>query len=127
MTTLYKLIKQVSNLITPESNDFYNYVLYTSDDNDGFLRTRWCWFDKSIADKTLHSEYKKVLVTCNKEISADDLVNKEDTNLKLQFHYDYLDPTFEDAEWDLYGGYEYIYLFNLDTNEVALEHRDTIT
>jgi hypothetical protein len=127
MTTLYKLIKQVSNLITPESNDFYNYVLYTSDDNDGFLRTRWCWFDKSIADKILHSEYKKVLVTCNKEISADDLVNKEDTNLKLQFHYDYLDPDFEDAEWDLYGGYEYIYLFNLDTNEVALEHRDTIT
>lgn len=37
--TLYELIKQVSQILTPQTDDFYNYVLYTSDDNGGFLRT----------------------------------------------------------------------------------------
>ena len=31
--TLYKLLKQISNIITPENDEFYRYALYTSDDN----------------------------------------------------------------------------------------------
>ena len=124
--TLYKLIKQLSDLVTPGSNDFYNYILYTSDDNGGFLRTRYCWWDKALVDRNLHGEYRKVLVTCNKEISVDDLANKKDTKLKLQFHYDFLDATFEDAEWDLQMGYRYIYLFNLETNEIVMEYRESL-
>lgn len=123
--TLYKLIKQVSTLITPESDDFYNYVLFTSDDNGGFLRTRYCWWDEPLADRNILGKYRKVLVACNKEISVVDLVNKKDTELKIQFHYDFYDATFEDAEWDLQIGYSYIYLFNLD-NEVLMEYRECI-
>ena len=34
--TLYKLLKQISNIITPENDEFYRYALYTSDDNGFF-------------------------------------------------------------------------------------------
>ena len=122
--TLYELIKQVSDIITPESNIFYNYVVYTSDDNGGFLRTRYCWWDKPLGNRNLCDKYKKVLVTCNKEITVDELVNKTDTKLKIQFHYDYLDPSFEDAEWDIQMGYNYIYLIDLSTNDFVMEYRE---
>jgi len=124
--TLYELIKQVSDIITPDGIDFYNYVLHTSDDNGGFLRTRHCWWDKSLEDKKLHGEYKKVLVTCNKKISVGDLVNKKDTKLKLQFHYDYFDASFEDADWDRLSGYCYIYLIDCDTRTFVMEYGDAL-
>ena len=34
--TLYELLKQISDIITPDDNSFYRYALHTSDDNGGF-------------------------------------------------------------------------------------------
>lgn len=52
--TLYELLKQISNIITPENDVFYRYAIYTSDDNGGFLRTRYCWrLDKPVKDRNL--------------------------------------------------------------------------
>ena len=122
--TLYELIRRVSNIITPETDDFYHYILYTSDDNGGFLRTRYCWWDKPLVDRDLCGEYQKVLVACQKEISAN-LINKQDTRLKLQLHYDWLDMTMEDMEWDIEMGYCYIYLFDFVANEFTMEYRES--
>ena len=36
--TLYELLKEISKILTPETDAFYQYALYTSDDNGGFLR-----------------------------------------------------------------------------------------
>lgn len=124
--TLFELIKSVSEIITPEQNEYSNYVLYTSDDNGGFLRTRYCWWNKSFKDIKLQDEYKQVLVACNKEINVNDLVNKNDTKLKIQFHYDYLNASFKDAEWDIQMGYCYIYLFNLNTKTYSMEYRECL-
>ena len=54
---LYELIRKVSDILTPETDVFYN------DDNGGFLRTRYCWWDRCVKDRSLDDEYKKVLVT----------------------------------------------------------------
>jgi len=40
---LHDLLRQVSEILTPETGSFYGYLLHTSDDNGGFLRTRHCW------------------------------------------------------------------------------------
>ena len=75
-------------------------------------------------DRRLQDGYKSVLIACRKEIHAEDLVNKKDTRLKIQFHYEYPNAAFEDADWDVQMGYCYIYLFNLDTKDFIMEYRD---
>ena len=124
--TLYELIKCVSDIITPETNDFYQYVLYTSDDDGGFLRTRYCWWEKPVSDRKLSRQYTRVLVACAREINEKDLVDREGTKLKLQFHYDYANADFDDADWDLLMGYGYLYLFDLTKNEYIMERRECI-
>ena len=121
---LCELISRVSEIVTPETNDFYSYILLSSDDNGGFLRTRYCWRNQAFPDRKLHGEYRKIMVACNKEICLNDLKDKSGTNLKLQFHYDILNAEWEDAEWDIELGYRYVYIFDLDTNSFIMQHMD---
>ena len=80
--TLYELIERVSRIITPDTNAFFRYVLYTSDDN-GFLLTRYCWWDTPIRDCVLKNEYENVLVAAKSPIKEEDLKNEWDTLVKL--------------------------------------------
>lgn len=121
--TLYDLIKQVSDIITPKTDAFYNYILYTSDDNWGFLRTRWCWWDKPVENRRLSDNYEVVMVTSMSRIEVSDFENKEDTVVKLQFHYDYSHAVMEDAVWDLGLLYKYVYLFDLKSKTYTMEYR----
>ena len=34
--TLYELLKEISDILTPNDNAFFDYAIYTSDDNGGF-------------------------------------------------------------------------------------------
>ena len=123
--TLYELIKRVSDIITPETGAFYNYVLYTSDDNGGFLRTRFCWWDKPVKDHELGDGCKTVLVTAKTPITEAGLADKSDvdsfdgtayTKVKIQFTYSKCECTADDAEWDTELGYCHVYLFDLEKN-----------
>lgn len=117
--TLYELIKSISAIITPENNDFYEYVIHTSDDNGGFLRTRYCWFDKCVEDRKIRSDIKKVLVTSMSEIDVNNfrkLKDGEDTAVKMQITYHEPNASIEDADWDSQFGYNYIYIFDLVNN-----------
>lgn len=120
--TLYDLIHKISNIITPETNAFYNYVLYTSDDDGGFLRTRYCWWDDPVPNHRIGSEYRTVLVTSQEPIEEADLKNESDTLAKIQLHYDYTDATLADAEWDAELGYGYVYLMNLEKMEYEMKY-----
>ncbi|MGN0691926.1 MAG: hypothetical protein ACI4K7_06235, partial [Oscillospiraceae bacterium] len=89
---LYELIQKVSDILTPETNAFYTYVLHTSDDDGGFLRTRYCWWDKCVKDRVLDDDdYKKVLVASGRPIDINHLTRHDTKYVKLQFEYRYTD------------------------------------
>lgn len=120
--TLYELIRRVSKIITPEDYSFFRYVIYTSDDNGGFLRTRYCWWlDRPIEDKDLGDyEYEKVMVTSKNEIDLNDLLDETETKVKIQFTYSREEPTIANAEWDAQLGYRYVYIFDLRSGNYTL-------
>ncbi len=112
--TLYQLLKQISNIITPQNDAFYRYAIYTSDDNWGFLRTRHCWWlDKPLKDRNLGDGFEKVLVTAEQEINVDDFLVETDTLVKMQITYSEKNATIEDADWDTQLNYCYVYIFDL--------------
>ena len=83
--TLHQLLKQISNIITPHNDAFYRYAIHTSDDNGGFLRTRYCWWlDRPLKDRELGDGFEKVLVTAKQEINVDDFLLETDTLVKMQ-------------------------------------------
>ena len=49
---LYELLEQVSDILTPQTHSLYEYLLHTSDDN-GFLRTRYCYWDEPVPDHSI--------------------------------------------------------------------------
>lgn len=125
--TLYELIKQISEILTPETDSFYNYALYTSDDNGGFLRTRYCWWEKPVDNKKLgKKEYKKVMVTMGEPFDEKKLTIKEDTLVKMQITYGVTNATIDDAEWDIQLGYRYVYIFDLQNKTYALQQGDKL-
>lgn len=133
--TLHKLLKRLSEILTPETDSFYKYALYTSDDDYGFLRTRYCWWDdKPVADHAIAPDLNTVLIASRAEIDERGLTTREPnegfydfTTLKMQIHYDIWDAEFEDADWDRQLAYDYIYLINLESGEVRMKYMETIT
>lgn len=111
--TLYDLILNVSQIITPDTNAFYHYILYTSDDNGGFLRTRYCWSSLPIADRSFRYDYKKIMVTAKSPLTEEVFVQTPETNAKIQFSYGIMNPSISDAEWDAQLGYRHVYIFDL--------------
>lgn len=121
--TLYSLLKEISNMITPEDDAFYTYALYTSDDNGGFLRTRYCWWeDKPIKDAELGDGFETVMVTSKSEINTENLHKKPETLVKLQITYSLTNATIGDADWDTESDYCYVYIFNLKTREYTMTY-----
>ena len=121
--TLYKLLKEISNIITPEDDAFFDYVIYTSDDNGGFLRTRYCWReDKPINDAELGGGYETVMVTSKSEINTSDLRNKTETLVKLQITYSLPNASISDADWDTQLDYCYVYIFDLRAKKYSMTY-----
>ena len=112
--TLYSLLKKISAIITPETDAFYNYAIHTSDDNGGFLRTRYCWrLDNPVEDFDLDEGYSKVMVTAQKPIEEQDLLDETEPQVKMQITYSIQDADIGDAEWDAELSYCYVYIFDL--------------
>lgn len=123
--TLYELIKKISKIITPDTDDFYQYVLHTSDDNGGFLRTRYCWWDECVKDRKIQSNYNKILVTSKEKFDINSfkkLKDEEDTTVKMQISYDITNAAITDADWDSQCGYNYVYIFDLINNTYTQEY-----
>lgn len=51
--TLYDLIKAISNDITPNTNNLYNYILYTCEDNLTFLRSSCLTFSEPLPNREI--------------------------------------------------------------------------
>ena len=120
--TLHELIKKLSEIITPETDAFNNYVLYTSDDNLGFLRTRHYWEDVPLRDRKFKRELSRAFVTAEAPIKEDDLVKRDKfvTSAKLQVTY--YNTDIEDMEWDADLGYNYLYIFDLENKSFEMKY-----
>lgn len=124
--TLYDLLRQISHIITPDSDEFFNYVINTSDNNGGFLRTCYCWRKNVIANIDLGTrKYRTVLVTMQRPINETDLYQRPFTELKIQIDYMNTDSVFEDAVWDAQLGYNYVYLVDLTNKCFEMRYMET--
>lgn len=109
--TLYELLKDICSVIRPESGDLYNYMLHTFDDNGGFLRTRYCYWQEPLKDKEVRKSYKSVLVAAESPIETRTV--EIEATLKMQLDYSLTEAGFEDAEYEVELGYNYVYVIDL--------------
>lgn len=61
--TLYELLHKISNKLSEKHADaIFDYFIHAMDDNGGFLRTRWCYWDKELEDHMVPDDIKRVLL-----------------------------------------------------------------
>ena len=74
--TLYELLHNVSiKLSETHSEEIYEYFIHAMDDNGGFLRTRYCHWDKELDDHRVPDNIKTVLLAMKKPFDFE----KDDT------------------------------------------------
>ena len=122
--TLYELINQVAEIVLPGSR-LDEYILNTSDDNGGFLRTCYCRKGKPVNDRSV-GDLKTVLLTAKQKIEPEQLKDREYTRAKLQLTYgnDYTNP--EDLEWDRELGYCWCYIVDLEEKAYSILKEEPI-
>ena len=98
----------------------FDYFIHAMDDH-GFLRTRYCYWDKKIDDRSVLDDIKTILITTKTPFDFENETEYyvkeggiwEDyilTGLKMQlFYYDNSDENqvIEDIEWSEQLGYRY--------------------
>ena len=62
--TLYKLLKEVSSILAKDNADkLFEYTIHSMDYNGGFLRSRYCYWEKTLTDFECGDDLKTILVT----------------------------------------------------------------
>lgn len=65
--TLYDLLKEISYIIAENNDDkLFEYIIHSVDCNGDFLRSRYCYSEKALADFECGDDLKTVLVVLNK-------------------------------------------------------------
>ena len=125
--SIQEFLKKVAErYCEPRAEELYDYFLHAMDDDGGFLRTRWCYWDEGLKDFSVSDRIHTVLITARE---AYDLLHMKYyecgecpwenyllTNLKIQiFYYDESDPSArsEDIKWSETVGYGYPTLLEL--------------
>ena len=50
--TRYELYKKVASILAKNNADaLFDYIIHAMDDNDGFLRTRYCYWEKTLPNR----------------------------------------------------------------------------
>ena len=126
--TLYELLQKVSvKLSETQSDAIYEYFIHAMDDNGGFLRTRYCHWDKELKDHKVSDDVKTVLLAMKMPFNFD----KEDTfyemgtgawegvkltSLKMQLFYTDMSDEKElqsELEWCNQMGYRFPIIVDL--------------
>ena len=111
---LYKLAHKMTN---DHPDDLYDYFIHVMDDNGGFLRTRYIYWDKELTDRKISDDIHTVCVAFNEQpdfqnpsswyFKDPDFDRGRMTKLKMQvFYYDESEESFKsDAAWSKEVGY----------------------
>ena len=122
---LYELIHQISQILTPNTNSFFEYVINTSDDNGGFLRT--CFIKKNEKLRNFDIQcMDKVLVCFAKEFVEGDYYEDGTalTKTKLQLFYSKNMSIPARSRWSCGRGYKYSYIFDLKEKTYTYERNE---
>lgn len=130
---LYELLKQVSDILTPQSKDLYKYMLHTFDNNGGFLRTRYCYLDAQIPDRSI-PDLEKVLICFRQPYIEGDpfYIHRQygdalqtETLVKMQLFYSEGDMD-GDIEWSRQLGYPIAYIIALTDRTYEVRHYESL-
>lgn len=118
--TLYELLKKVSSILAKGNADkLFGYTIHSMDYNGGFLRSRYCYWEKTLSDFECGDNLKTILVTlrtpfdfCNSTqyYEEGDFTNSAFTLLKMQiFLYDLSNKEHLEQEimWSCGVGFSY--------------------
>ena len=116
----HEFYKKVANILAKENGEkLFQYIIHAMDDNGGFLRTRYCYWEKELPDRKMYEYPKTVLVALRfpfdfereTEYYEEEPVKADtDTLLKMQlFYHDLSDENafLDEAEWSACVGYPY--------------------
>ena len=118
--TLYKLLKEVSSILAKDNADkLFEYTIHSMDYNGGFLRSRYCYWEKTLTDFECGDDLKTILVTLRvpfdfgnnvEYYEKSEFANSPFTLLKMQiFIYDLSNKKHLEQEilWSCAVGFSY--------------------
>ena len=121
--TLHDALKRFDEEFTPGTSLFSNYVLWTSDDNGGFLRTRFVSKSSPLPNKNFE-EGTFIILAVNGPIDTKKIEYHKDysthklTQLKLQFWWMSISDLEDMLDWNKELGYKNRYVLDCDTGKV---------
>jgi len=127
--TFYELIRQISEILTPETDSFYDYILHSCDDDGGFLRTRWCRWEKTLPDFKVRPQEKTLICFRSPFHEGDAYYQKDDdavnTLVKMQLFYDNGDIE-NGIEWSRQLDYCFAYIIDLKNKSYTVTEYEPI-
>lgn len=116
--TLYDALAKANRQITPDSNLFFFYVIKTSDDNGGFLRTCYCEKRHNLNDREIE-DIGCIVVGSQQPVTEDKLLDCFThkgirTDIKLQIYYGMINSTEEGIAINENLGYKYNIVINFN-------------
>ncbi len=129
---LYDLLEQVSDILTPQTHSLYDYMVRTFDDNGGFLRTRFCYWDKPVPNLRI-KDLNEVLICFRQPFQEGDpyyeterygenlQYEQKNTLVKMQLFY-VPGNMAENIAWSCQFPYPEAYIINLKTKTFEVRH-----
>ena len=134
--TLYELLEQISDILTPQTHSLYDYMLHTFDDDGGFLRTRYCYSDNPVPDFRV-ADQDNVLICLRKPFKEGDpyyeterfgenlQYEQKNTLVKMQLFYT-PDNMEDDIEWSRLFPYPEACIIDLKTKTFEVRHYEPL-
>lgn len=119
--TLYDALAKANRQITPDSNLFFFYVIKTSDNNGGFLRTCYCEKRYNLKDREIE-DIGCIVVGSQQPVTEDKLLDCFThkgirTDLKLQIYYGMINSAEEGIAINENLGYKYNIVIRFNESE----------
>jgi len=123
--TLYELIGKISAILTPETGSFYDYVIRTSDDDGGFLRTCFCYKSHLLRDREI-ADLDKAVVCFEEPFSEHYTDDGFYTLVKLQLDYDQRQEWSRKdfIRWSRDLGFPFAYVFDPTAGTFQVQERE---
>lgn len=113
--TRYAFLHRIAEILVPHrAEEFFDFLLHSSDDDGGFLRTRYCYWDKTLPDSAINYQVNCALVTLQRKYDftnlSDFYTSNGGTAIKLQVHFGEYKDEYEfymESEWASSVGFSY--------------------